>query len=50
MNQAEVKQYVIDTINKGDRVKIQKVLKRYYEYLNENKTDDVYEWAKKNMT
>lgn len=32
----EVKQYVIDTINSGNKDRIVMVLKRYWNYLKEN--------------
>lgn len=41
---SEIKKFVIETIKSGDRKKIQKVLKRYNEWLNEN---DIVEQAKK---
>ena len=40
----EVKDYVIETINTGNRKRITAVLKRYQEYLKEEST---YEKAKK---
>lgn len=44
MNEKEIKEYVIKTIQNGNKDRIQAVLKRYYAYLNKN--DKTYEQAK----
>jgi len=40
MNHEEIKQYVVDTIRKGDKKRIAKVLKRYNEWLEEQKENE----------
>ena len=44
---SEIKEYVISVIKSGDRKKIQKVLKRYNEWLKEKETPDIVKQAKK---
>ena len=55
MNHKEIKDYVIATIQSGNKARIIAVLNRYYAYLKENKPAkkekyDVYEEAKKIFT
>ena len=40
---AEIRKFIIGTIRTGDKIRIQKVLKRYYEWLKEqDKKDTTY--------
>ena len=50
MNKQEIKDYVIKTLQQGNKERIQKVLKRYFEYLktpSEEPLEDIFETAKK---